>query len=76
MQDAMRRWAAKNGYTIEKAMSGRSIELMVFPDRECVQFQLSRMAVGGVPIYCYKIARTDVVPQATTQLVYQYTDVE
>ena len=72
----MRRWAAKNGYTVEKAMSDRSIEIMAFSDRECVQFQLSPLAVGGVPVYCYRIDRTEMVPRATNQLIYEYSDVD
>lgn len=76
IKDAMHRWAAKDNITIDKAMAYRSIEVMHFPDRECVQFQIERNSVGGVPIYCYKLDTSGSVSRPTTQLIYEHSDVE
>ena len=78
VQDAMRRWAAKDGLPVEKAMEGRSIEMMHFPHRECIQFTIELGAVGGVPIYCYRLDMSgpSLAPRPTTELVYEQSDVE
>jgi hypothetical protein len=76
VQDAMGRWAAKEGLSVAKAMEGRTIEMMHFPDRECIQFNIELAAVGGVPIYCYRVDTSDLVPRSTTELIYEHSDVE
>jgi hypothetical protein len=76
VQDAMRRWAAKQGSSVEKAMEGRIIEMMHFPDRECIQFGIDLASVGGVPIYCYRFDTSDLGPRRATELVYENSDVE
>jgi len=76
VQDAMRRWAAKDGLPIERAMEARSIEMMHFPDRDCVQFELEPGSVGGVPIYCYRTDMSSGVSTSTTELVFEHSDVE
>jgi len=76
VQDAMQRWAAKDGISIDRAMSGRSIEMMHFSDRDCVQFQLSQGSVGGVPIYCYAVDISGPASKETTKLVFEHSDVE
>jgi hypothetical protein len=78
VQDAMQRWAAKLGLSVQRAMEGRSIQMMHFPERDCVQFKIELGAVGGVPIYCYRIETSgpSEVPQPTTKLVYEHSDVE
>jgi hypothetical protein len=76
VQDAMRRWAAKDGISIDRAMADRSIEMMYFPDRDCVQFQLSTGSVGGVPIYCYRSDTSGLISRQTTELIFEHSDVE
>ena len=76
VQDAMRRWAEKDGISVERAMATRSIQMMHFPDRDCVQFQLSPGSVGGVPIYCYRSDTSDMVNRPTTELIFEQSDVE
>ena len=76
VQDAMRRWAAKDGISVDRAMATRSIEMMHFPDRDCVQFQLPIGSVGGVPIYCYRSDTSDLISRPTTELIFEHSDVE
>ena len=76
VQDAMKRWAAKDDITVERAMEGRSIEMMHFPDRDCVQFQIPTGSVGGVPIYCYQVDKSENVTRGTTKLIFEHSDVE
>lgn len=76
VQDAMRRWAAKDGISIDQAMATRSIEMMHFPDRDCVQFQLPIGSVGGVPIYCYRSDTSELISKPTTELIFEHSDVE
>jgi hypothetical protein len=78
VQDAMRRWAAKLKVPVERAMEGYSIEMMHFHDRDCIQFNLEVGAVGGEPIYCYRLHTSEPsgVPRLTTELVYEHSDVE
>ncbi|WP_168371500.1 hypothetical protein [Sphingomonas sp. Leaf257] len=68
VKDAMRRWAAKDSISVEKAMGGRTIEMVSLPDRECVSFGLGNFDVGGVPTYCYR--------RGTRQLIWEESDVE
>jgi len=75
VRDALRRWAIKSGED-DGVMRGRYVEVMNFPDRLCVQFTLETGSVGGVPIYCYARDRSKTVPRPTTQLIYEYSDVE
>ena len=68
VKDAMRRWAAKDALSVEKAMQGRTIEMVSLEDRDCVSFGLGEFDVGGVPTYCYR--------RNSTQLVWEDSDVE
>jgi len=68
VKDAMRRWAAKDAILVEKAMSGRTIEMVSLPDKECVSFGLNDFDVGGVPTYCYR--------PNSTELIWEDSDVE
>jgi len=72
----MSRWASKDRISIDKAMAYRTIEIMHFPDRECIQFQIERGSAGGVPIYCYKMDTSQAVSRSTTTLIYEHSDVE
>jgi hypothetical protein len=78
VQDAMRRWAAKDGISVDRAMATRSIEMMHFPDRDCVQLQLPIGSAGGVPIYCYRsnTATSGVISKPTTKLAFEHSDVQ
>lgn len=68
VKDAIRRWAAKDALSVEKAMRGRTIEMVSLKDRECVSFGLADFDVGGVPTYCYR--------RKSTQLIWEDSDVE
>lgn len=68
VKDAMRRWAAKDAIPVEKAMEGRTIEMVSLPDRQCISFGLGDFDVGGVPTYCYR--------PNTTQLFWEDSNVE
>ncbi len=76
VQDAMQRWAAKDGISVDRAMATRSIEMMHFPDRDCVQFQIPTGSVGGVPIYCYRSDTSDLIGRPITKLIFEHSDVE
>ena len=63
VRDAMRRWAAKDALSVDKAMQGRTIEMVSLKDRECVSFGLGDFDVGGVPTYCYRPNSTHLVSE-------------
>jgi uncharacterized protein YcfJ len=69
VQDAIRRWTAKNGGDAQKAMSGYQIQFITTPQQRCIKFDLAGgYDVGGEPTFCYK-------PFAD-RLTYEDTDVE
>lgn len=63
--DAIRRWLRKAG---AREMTGRYSCVMVFPNRNCIQFRLETGWVGGEPTYCYRAN--------TMQLIEEDSDVE
>lgn len=75
-QDAIRRWSSKVNEVPSRAMENRLIGWMAFPDRTCVSLNLTPGSIGGVPVYCYTVDRSAMVPRQTTKLVGEYSDVE
>ena len=61
VKDAIKRWAAKGGRSVEAAMNGRSIDIVFLPDKECVSFGLDTLDVGGIPTYCYRPSSTNLI---------------
>jgi hypothetical protein len=68
----MLRWTKKTG----EPMDGRLIGFMSFPDGNCVSLNLKPGSVGGVPIYCYAIDKSDTMPKRGPRLIAEYSDVE
>ncbi len=76
VQDAIRRWAQKNKVSPQRAMEGRLIVWMNFPDRACVSLSLRPGSVGGVPVYCYAGDNSGAIYKQTTRLIEEYSNVE
>ncbi len=77
VQDAIQRWADKDGISVEQAMHGRSIVAIPLSDRTCIQFQLDPISIGGEPVYCYRNANSvEGTTDITTDLIYEDSNVE
>ncbi|CCA91804.1 MULTISPECIES: hypothetical protein [unclassified Novosphingobium] len=63
VHDAMRRWAAKSDTSVEKAMTGRTIKLSMFPEKECVKFVVDTPGLGEAPTYCYQHRSVELVEE-------------
>ena len=69
VQDALSRWAKKNGTSPSGILAVQSPQAMSFPHRMCAQFVQRKPALGGAaPVYCYKL---DEAGWPTTQLIYE-----
>jgi hypothetical protein len=69
VQDALARWAKKNGMPEAQILEVWTPQAMGLDDRVCVQFVRRRPAIGGAPpVYCYGLDDSD---QPTTQLIYE-----
>ena len=63
VRDAMKRWAAKSDTTVESVMIGRTIELAIFPEKECVKFVVDAPGLGEAPTYCYQRRPIELVEE-------------
>ena len=58
--DAIKRWSLKDGGA-RQAMRGRIPIVFHLPEQRCVELYLLPPAVGGTPIYCYKVSSDRLV---------------